>query len=229
MTTTLREGTDYTLRYSNNMTAAGITVPTVKITGTGNYSGSITEQFTISAQDIRRLSITVTDKAYGRNKKGKQYYSAPKVYDLDGKQLKSGKDYTVQYTYADSKEPIGRNDKIPAGTKLCAVITATPRNSYTGTADASYFVREAREVKDIAKVKNDKIPTQQYTGSAVVPEVRLYMRNGQTKTYLTSADYEIIGCYNNTKRGTAVLLIRGTGSYSGVKRITFKIAPKRFQ
>ena len=228
-TTTLREGTDYTLRYSNNMTAAGITVPTVKITGTGNYSGSITEQFTISAQDIRKLSITVTDKAYGRNKKGKQYYSAPKVYDLDGKQLKSGKDYTVQYTYADSKEPIGRNDKIPAGTKLCAVITATPRNSYTGTADASYFVREAREVKDIAKVKNDKIPTQQYTGSAVVPEVRLYMRNGQTKTYLTSADYEIIGCYNNTKRGTAVLLIRGTGSYSGVKRITFKIAPKRFQ
>lgn len=228
-TTTLREGTDYTLRYSNNMTAAGITVPTVKITGTGNYSGSITEQFTISAQDIRKLSITVTDKAYGRNKKGKQYYSAPKVYDLDGKQLKSGKDYTVQYTYADSKEPIGRNDKIPAGTKLCAVITATPRSSYTGTADASYFVREAREVKDIAKVKNDKIPTQQYTGSAVVPEVRLYMRNGQTKTYLTSADYEIIGCYNNTKRGTAVLLIRGTGSYSGVKRITFKIAPKRFQ
>lgn len=228
-TTTLREGTDYTLRYSNNMTAAGTTVPTVKITGTGNYSGSITEQFTISAQDIRRLSITVTDKAYGRNKKGKQYYSAPKVYDLDGKQLKSGKDYTVQYTYADSKEPIGRNDKIPAGTKLCAVITATPRSSYTGTADASYFVREAREVKDIAKVKNDKIPTQQYTGSAVVPEIRLYMRNGQTKTYLTSADYEIIGCYNNTKRGTAVLLIRGTGSYSGVKRITFKIAPKRFQ
>ena len=228
-TRTLREGADYTLIYSNNMTAAGTKTPTVKIAGTGNYSGSITENYTVSAQDIGRLSLTVTDRAYGKNKKGSYYHSAPKVYDLDGKQLKSGKDYTVQYTYADSGEPVGRNDKIEAGTKLCATVTAAAKSSYTGTQSVTYLVREAKEVKDIAKARNDKIAPQQYTGSAVTPGVRLYIQNGKTKNYLTDEDYEVIGWYNNTKRGTATILVRGKGAYSGVKCIKFKIVQKNIK
>ena len=226
---TLREGADYTLKYSNNMTAGGAKTPIVKITGTGNYSGSITENYAVSAQDIHKLSIIVADKAYGKNKEGSSYYSAPKVYDLDGKQLKAGKDYTVQYTYADSGQPVGKNDKIAAGTKLCATVTAASAGSYTGTLSAAYFVREAKEVKDIAKTKNDKIAPQQYTGSAVTPEIRLYKKTGKTKDYLTTEAYEIIGCYNNTKRGTATILVRGKGAYSGVKRITFKIVQKNIK
>lgn len=225
----LREGADYTLKYSGNMTAGGSKTPTVKITGIGNYSGSITETYVISAQGISRLSVTVTDRAYRKNKKGSYYYSAPKVYDLDGKQLKAGRDYIVAYTYADSGKLIGKNDKIPAGTKLCATVTASGKSSYTGTQSADYFVREAKEVKNIAKVKIDKIAPQQYTGSAITPAVRLYEKNGKTKNYLTSKDYEIIGCYNNTKRGTASILVRGKGAYSGVKRITFKIVQKKIK
>ena len=228
-TRTLREGADYALKYSGNMTAGGAKTPTVKITGIGNYSGSITETYVISAQGISRLSVTVTDRAYRKNKKGSDYYSAPKVYDLDGKQLKAGKDYTVAYTYADSGKPIGKNDKIPVGTKLCATVTAAKNSSYTGTQSAAYFVREAKEVKNIAKAKIDKIAPQQYTGSAVTPEIRLYEKTGKTKNYLTSKDYEIIGCYNNTKRGTASILVRGKGAYSGVKRITFKIVQKKIK
>lgn len=228
-TRTLREGADYALKYSGNMTAGGAKTPTVKITGIGNYSGSITETYVISAQGISRLSVTVTDRAYRKNKKGSDYYSAPKVYDLDGKQLKSGKDYTVAYTYADSGKLIGKNDKIPAGTKLCATVTAAKNSSYTGTQSAAYFVREAKAVKNIAKAKIDKIAPQQYTGSAVTPEIRLYEKTGKTKNYLTSKDYEIIGCYNNTKRGTASILVRGKGAYSGVKRITFKIVQKKIK
>ena len=228
-TRTLREGADYTLKYSGNMTAGGAKTPTVKITGIGNYSGSITETYVISAQGISSLSVTVTDRAYRKNKKGSYYYSAPKVYDLDGKQLKSGKDYTVAYTYADSGKPIGKNDKIPAGTKLCATVTAAKNSSYTGTQSATYFVREAKAVRNIAKAKIDKIAPQQYTGSAVTPEIRLYEKTGKTKNYLTSKDYEIIGYYNNTKRGTASILVRGKGAYSGVKRITFKIVQKKIK
>lgn len=229
ITMMLREGADYTLKYSGNMTAGGSKTPTVKITGIGNYSGSITETYVISAQGISRLSVTVTDRAYRKNKKGSYYYSAPKVYDLDGKQLKAGRDYTVAYTYADSGKLVGKNDKIPAGTKLCVTVTASGKSSYTGTQSADYFVREAKEVKNIAKVKIDKIAPQQYTGSAITPAVRLYEKNGKTKNYLTSKDYEIIGCYNNTKRGTASILVRGKGAYSGVKRITFKIVQKKIK
>lgn len=229
VTRTLREGADYTLRYSNHTTATGSKPPTVKITGKGNYSGSITETFVIAKQDIGRLSITVTDRAYGKTRKGSYYYSAPKVYDLDGNQLKSGRDYTVQYTYADSGNPIGKNDKIEAGTKLCAVVAAHEKSSYTGTLRATYVVREAKAVKDIGKVKNDKIENQPYTGSAIMPEVRLYTQTGKIKTYLTEEDYEVIGCYNNSRRGTATILVRGKGAYSGVKRVTFKIVQKKIR
>ena len=229
VTRTLREGADYTLKYSNHTTATGSKPPTVKITGIGNYSGSITETFVIAKQDIGRLSITVTDRAYGKTRKGSYYFSAPKVYDLDGKQLKSGRDYTVQYTYADSGNPIGKDDKIEIGTKLCAVVAAHEGSSYTGTLSATYVVREAKEVKDIGKVKNDKIENQQYTGSALTPEVRLYTQTGKIKTYLTEEDYEVIGFYNNTKRGTATILVRGKGAYSGVKRVTFRIVQKKIR
>lgn len=171
----------------------------------------------------------MTDRAYGKTRKGSYYFSAPKVYDLDGKQLKSGRDYTVQYTYADSGNPIGKDDKIEIGTKLCVVVAAHEGSSYTGTLSATYVVREAKEVKDIGKVKNDKIENQQYTGSALTPEVRLYTQTGKIKTYLTEEDYEVIGFYNNTKRGTATILVRGKGAYSGVKRVTFRIVQKKIR
>lgn len=84
-------------------------------------------------------------------------------------------------------------------------------------------MRDAKEVRDIAKARFDKIAPRQYTGSEIRPEVSLYMQTGKTKTYLTAEGYEIIGHYNNVKKGTATILIRGTNAYSGVKNITFKI------
>ena len=71
--------------------------------------------------------------------------------------------------------------------------------------------------------KYDKIPSGQYTGNEIKPEVSLYTVTGKTKTYLSAEDYEIIGYYNNVKKGTATALIRGKNAYSGVKSVTFKI------
>lgn len=226
---TLREGVDYTLKYSNNTakydssTAAGSKKPTLKITGAGNYTGTVTENFDIAVQDIGKLEIAATDKAYNSKKRGSYYYSVPKVYDFDGKLLKSGRDYTVQYTNETTGEPIGRTDTVENGTQIRVTVTAKENSSYMGTLGRTYSVRDAKDVKDISKVKNDKIAAQQYTGSGIEPEVKLYTLTGKTKNYLSEEDYEIIGYYNNIKRGNATVLIRGTGAYSGVKSITFKI------
>ena len=231
----LRESVDYTLKYSNNTakystpsgdTSTGSTKkPTLKITGIGNYTGTITDNFDIGAQDIGKLEITVTDKAYNSKKKGSYYYSVPKVYDFDGKLLKSGKDYTVQYTNKATGQEIGKTDTVENGTQIRVTVTAKENSNYEGTLSRTYLVRDAKDVKDISKVKYDKIAAQQYTGSSIEPEVKLYILTGKTKNYLTEEDYEIIGYYNNIKRGTATVLIRGIGAYSGTKSITFKIAP----
>lgn len=231
----LREGVDYTLKYSNNTakysTLSGSTstrstkIPTLKITGIGNYTGTITENYDINVQDIGKLEITVADKAYNRKKKGNYYYSVPKVYDFDGKLLKSDKDYTVKYTDEATGQEIGKTDTVENGTQIRVTVTAKEDSSYEGTLSRTYYVRDAKDVKDISKVKYDKIAAQQYTGSSIEPEVKLYTLTGKTKNYLTEEDYEIIGNYNNIKRGTATVLIRGTGAYSGTKSITFKITP----
>ena len=47
--TTLTNGTDYSVSYSNNIYAG---TATVRITGTGNYSGTITKTFTISRRSV---------------------------------------------------------------------------------------------------------------------------------------------------------------------------------
>lgn len=39
------------------------------------------------------------------------------------------------------------------------------------------------------------------------------------------ADYEILGYYNNVKRGNAFIFVKGLGSYSGSRVISFKIGP----
>ena len=220
---TLREGVDYTLKYSNNTSVNGKNKPTLKITGVGNYCGTVTEQYSIARQDLGNMTITVADKAYNSKKKGSYYYSAPSVYDLDGKQLKQKTDYTVQYFDASTGQEIGKNDVIANGTQIRVTVTAAEKSSYTGTLSTTYYVREAKEVRDIAKVKSDKIAPCQYTGSEIKPEVSLYTQTGKTKNYLTTEDYEVIGYYNNVKKGKATILIRGINGYSGVKSIIFQI------
>jgi len=220
---TLREGVDYTLKYSNNTSANGKNKPTLKITGTGNYCGTVTEQYDIAKRDLGSLTITAADKAYNSKKKGSYYYSAPKVYDLDGKQLKQKTDYTVQYFDMSTEREIGKNDTVANGAQIRVIVTAAEKSSYTETLSTTYYVRDAKDVRDIAKVKFDKIAPQQYTGSEVRPEISLYTKTGKTKNYLTKEDYEIIGYYNNIKKGTATILVRGINDYSGVKSITFKI------
>lgn len=219
----LREGVDYILKYSGNTSAGGKTKPALTIIGTGNYCGTIIKNFDIGVQDIGILEITAADKAYNSKKKGSYYYSVPKVYDHDGKQLKSGRDYTVQYINTTTSEEIGKKDMIENGTKIRVTVTAAEKSGYTGTLSTIYYVRDAKDVKDIAKVKYDKIASRQYTGCEIKPQVGLYTLTGKTKNYLAKEDYEIVGYYNNIRKGTATILVRGTNSYSGVKRITFKI------
>lgn len=226
---TLREGVDYILKYSNNKTKyetgtpTAAKMPTLKITGIGNYSGTITKNFAIGAQDIGRLEIAAADKAYNSKKRGSYYYSVPKVYDLDGKLLASGKDYTVQYIDEATGKPIGKTDMVENGTQIRVTVTARENGNYAGALSGNYFVRNPKDVKDIAKVKNEKIAARQYTGSEITPEVSFYTLTGKTKQYLTEEDYEIIGYYNNVKKGMATVLVKGRNAYSGVKSITFKI------
>lgn len=59
---TLQEGTDYTLEYSNNVTASKNA--TITITGKGLYTGSVDKTFTIASGSLSGGSVVIEQNAY---------------------------------------------------------------------------------------------------------------------------------------------------------------------
>jgi len=105
----LTEGTDYTVKYSNNkavtteaIAANSKKMPTITIKGKGGYMGTITKTFTIEPKSIQDVVIYAPAKA--ASAKAGAYLSKPVLLDDDGKALKEGTDYVIKgytATYAD--------------------------------------------------------------------------------------------------------------------------------
>ena len=80
---TLTEGVDYSVKYTNNVNAG---TGQVIIQGGGNYTGSVTQEFTINKKPISKLKIvadgmTVNSKA------------APSIWIYDGSRMVAKRDY----------------------------------------------------------------------------------------------------------------------------------------
>ncbi len=125
--TPLVAGKDYKVSYKNNTKLHGGTgtnkVPTVTITGIGNFKGSVTETYAIVQQDIDRLSMKLVDKAFSFKKNA--YKSTPKVYDLDGKVLTNNKDYyNIKFTYAEDNSKLVDGSIRNAGEEIGNVLLA---------------------------------------------------------------------------------------------------------
>lgn len=247
--TTLTEGKDYTLAYSNNKAVndgTGKKKPTVTIKGKGNFKGSMAETFRITARDIADGSITVTapDKVYAA-KKG-AWKAAVTVADNAGKILKAKTDYeaSVVYKYetvggtvldGSTKTPkeletqprpgdiVEANHIVPAGSKIKVEITG--KGNYTETLDSCVY----RIVnQDIGKLKIS-VATKTFTGKPVnLKKEDITFESGKTK--LDDVTFEIVeGSYkNNINKGKASVVIRGTGNYGGTKTITFNIGQRKF-
>ena len=120
---TLKNGTDYTVSYSNN-TKVG--TATVKITGNGNYTGSVSKTYSIK-NNFKKATISgISTKAFtGKN------ITQNITVKYNGKTLKNGTDYTVSYS---------NNKKI--GT---ATVKITGKGSYTGTIAKTFKINPAKQ------------------------------------------------------------------------------------
>ncbi len=223
---TLREGVDYNVSFANNNAVNGAKIPTITVTGMGNFTGKISKSFKISKQDINSLQITCADIQYNAKKMGAYFYSKPVIYDNNGKLLKEKTDYTVTYSILDTGANIGKRDYVNNNTTICAHIVASEVN-YTGTVDVTYKV--IGQAKNISSAKTGKISDRYYTGKPVeLDSLSVYyptvVAGRKTDKLLQEGtDYVVTGYYNNIKKGTASLRIEGRGEYSGSKTITFKI------
>ena len=112
---TLKNGTDYTVSYSNN-TKVG--TAKVTITGKGNYTGSVSKTYSIKNNFKKATVSGISTKAFT----GKNITQSITV-KYNGKTLKNGTDYTV--SYSNNKKVGKATVKITGKGKYGGVITKT--------------------------------------------------------------------------------------------------------
>ncbi|MBE5864790.1 MAG: hypothetical protein E7292_01085 [Lachnospiraceae bacterium] len=227
----LKAGTDYTLSYKKNK-AMGVATVTVK--GKKNFKGSLAGSFSITSQDISKLRISIPDVPY--QNAANIYVSKPVIYDLDGRKLAAGKDYSakVVYTYAvdcyvmqgknevfrEGGTPVNEKDILPVGTMIKATVSGA--GNYVGQIEGIYRIVKGT----IAKAKVTVTP-QEYTGKEIQPgksQIKVVVGD----TTLAPTDYEIVGYSKNISTGTATITLRGAGDYGGTVTAKFKIYQQNF-
>ena len=120
---TLKNGTDYTVSYSNN-TKVG--TAKVTITGKGNYTGSVSKTYSIKNNFKKATASGISTKAFT----GKNITQSITV-KYNGKTLKKGTDYTVSYS---SNKNIGT-----------ATVKIAGKGSYTGTITKTFKINPAKQ------------------------------------------------------------------------------------
>lgn len=192
-TMTLKNGTDFTLTYQNNVNKG---TAKVYIKGKGNYTGSCSLKFSITARPVSTLKITVPSVTYN----GKAQKPAVTV-KYNNYTFKNGTDYTLSYK---------NNTKI--GT---ATVTVKGKGKLSGTRSVTFKIN-AKPIKNAVITYNNSLT---YNGSALSPAVTVKYGKATLKK---NTDYTV-AYSNNVNAGTGTITITGKGIYGGSVKKTFTI------
>lgn len=118
-----------------------------------------------------------------------------------GETLEEDLDYSLSYT-----------SNVGAGT---ATVTMTGKGSFTGKKSQTFKIKKV----SLDEVTIPAIADQVYTGSAIKPSPALTWKGKKLKN---GTDYTL-GYRSNVNAGTATVTVTGKGSFTGTKRLTFKI------
>ena len=210
---TLKNGTDYTVSYSNN-TKVGTAKVTIK--GKGNYTGSVSKTYSIKNNFKKATVSGISTKAFT----GKNITQSITV-KYNGKTLKKGTDYTVSYS---SNKNIGT-----------ATVKIVGKGSYTGTITKTFKINPAKQEiqKLTAKSKAFFVDWAQ-KGSATGYEIQ-YATNSKftsaKKVNITNnkTDTKTISKLSGKKkyyvRVRSYTTVKGTkyyGAWSATKTVTTK-------
>lgn len=192
---TLVRDKDYTVTRKNNVNAG---TGTVIVTGIGNYAGEVSADFTIAPKGLTGASIVADDAVY--NKDGAETKVA--VTDKDGKSLKEGTDYTVEYS-----------DNTSIGV---ATVTVTGKGNYKGSVIGKYTITP----KDFSDFEGSVDPKADltYTGMEITPAIKV-------GSLVEGTDYEV-SYEDNVEAGIAVAIVTGIGNYTGEFEVEYDIAAR---
>lgn len=224
----LKEGIDYSVSYAHNKvvtTADTTNLPVMNLKGKGNYTGSLSVNFRITAasmEDNENLAVTAAEVAFYKNKADNYTYQ-PKITVMDGKHtLNSRTDYTVRYERCTQAEIKNYLDALQGGRateeeleqlKPYVLIEAKKGNGYVGSIRKELTVYRTKLTgNNLYIVINTDTSQITYTGEQVKPEVTVYY-----------GDLKAVKKARNKKETREKILTDKTGDYC-LTKLSLKIS-----
>ena len=201
---TLVEGKDYTVTYSNNTNAG---TATATVTGKGNYTGSVSKNFTIN-----KASRDVTFNPYHFTRTfGDPDFTIVPTTSGGGILSYSSNDISI----ATVNSSTGKVHIVGVG-KVRITARLSGSSNYRPASD---WYEVTVVAKEVAATMIGEIAEQTYTGSPLTPAV--VVTDGDA-TLTEETDYTV-EYTNNTETGEATVTITGKGNYTGTVSTTFTI------
>ncbi len=185
LTSSAPDGLTYKVSYSRNTNAG---TATVKITGTGNYGGTVSKGFNIEYASLNGASISISKNKKTYNGKVQR----PSVtLKLNKKTLKQGKDYKVRYCYT-AADGTGYYTYDPKNAHVYTVVIEAIGNYdglYSGTnSPLLYTIERCPE----SKLKISMKKSVSYNGSRVTSSrLGFKVKIGST-TLKEGDDYDVV-------------------------------------
>lgn len=193
----LTKDTDYTV---TGLTGTEPGSYPVTVTGTGNYTGTVTKSFEIAKADISGATISDIDSPVGYTGTA---YEPEVTVTFNGTELALDTDYTVAYT-----------NNVNAG-EATVTITGTGAH-FKGSVEKHFTITAA----DLSGCTFAPIADVTYNTQAHTPEVTVAISG---RTLEADKDYTV-SYASNVNAGTATVTVTGKGNFTGSANTTFTIA-----
>ncbi|MBR4759287.1 MAG: leucine-rich repeat protein [Lachnospiraceae bacterium] len=192
----LLKNTDYSVSYSDNYNAG---TAKIMIEGYGNFTGSVTKQFTIKPAEMKDAEVIGLPESYVYT--GESFEPVVTIVFMGDVLVEDG-DYSISY-----------QNNMTAGT---ASLKISGKKNFSGDKTVTFTIEPA----DITRVEAYEIDTEyEFTQGPITPEPTVmdggFMLQKGTDYSIDYAD--------NTNVGTAIITISGLGNYTGTKVIQFTI------
>lgn len=225
----LKIGRDYTVKYSNNKKVGSAAVT---VTGKGNYTGKVSNKpYDIAQADLSDYRVAAVTAHDGMKQAGKVKAT---VVDENGNALKASQYTLTIYKSADGALGSAYDPKDPLE-KGVIYVQAVAKDTYNLTGATSLSDLEKAKFSvgtDISKAKvtapDGKGVTKEYKGTPIILEgkdLKVTLK-GVDGNLEIGTDYEIAAHSNNVSKGTATVVLKGIGKYSGTKTFKFKITQR---
>lgn len=220
--TPLKENTDYTVTYADNINAG---TASVTVTGTGAYDSWKDAKATFTIQPAEQsvaFASAEVETTYG----DPTFTQAATVTLIPN--VSSESHGAVTYTSGNpavaTVDSTGKVTILGAGTATITASAAATQN-YKG-AEASYKLTVKPKDINSEDVTASKIPDQPYGGVPVTPDFSLTDSDSDISKHDLKVNVDYTFTYSdNNGEGEGKITIAGKGNYTGIKEVTFKIIP----